>query len=110
MHSLHLKQDGEAGERRGAGLADGAGDAAGEEVERRPKLGLVVVLLRLRLLLLRRVPPRGDGGGAVHGRGGHPHARLRLHPRTPPPPVRRRLWGVGTGASDRIARRQGGRH
>jgi hypothetical protein len=61
----HLKEDGEARERRGAGLTDGASDAAGKVVGHRPEL----VVLQLR----RRVPPHGGGGG-------HPHPCLRLHP------------------------------
>jgi hypothetical protein len=34
----HLEEDGEARERRSAGLADGASDAAGKEVGHRPEL------------------------------------------------------------------------
>jgi hypothetical protein len=74
----HLEEDGEAREWCRAGLADGAGDAAGKEVGHRPELRL-----GLLLLLLRRIPPRSGGRGsapAVHRGGGHPHPRLRLHP------------------------------
>ena len=83
MYTTHLEEDCEAGERRGAGLADGAGDAAGEEVKRRPELRLRLGLL----LLLRGLPPRGHGGGTVDGCGGHPHPRLRLHPYPRRPPL-----------------------
>lgn len=102
----HLEEDGKACERGGAGLADCAGDAAGEEVGHSPELRLVVLQLRLRLLLLRRVPPRGGRGGAaaVHRGGGHPHPRLRLHP---PPPSRRaatptasRAWALEPSGSE----------
>jgi hypothetical protein len=75
----HLEEDGEAREWCRAGLADGAGDAAGKEVGHRPELRLGLLLL----LLLRRIPPRSGGRGsapAVHRGGGHPHPRLRLHP------------------------------
>lgn len=84
MIQTHLKEDGEACERGGAGLADCASDAAGEEMGHGPELRLVVLQLLL-LLLLRRVPPGGGrrGAGAVHRGGGHPHPRLRLHPLHP---------------------------
>lgn len=70
----NLKQNGEAGERGRTGLAEGAGDAAGEELRHRSNLVLLVhrrLLVVVVVVRLQELPGAAVDDGTAVARHAH---------------------------------------